>query len=395
MTAVDGVPEPVPSVRGVAGRVVPSAAAVAVLVIAAGWTWGASATAWAGDYADVPGMIRWTLASITEPQFYAVGSVSAFLLLGGLAGHVCHRRGWRFQGFVQACGTGIWPPVAGAGVASIGLSTLLWGWALEGGLWQPLFVPLVSVAPAVVVLYGPGRRVAVTAAVAGAVLAPPPAMLLVSYVCRPLDIPLVVGATAGMTLAAAAGFWICRRLPWMPQPWAWRATAPEPRSTGRRPADSGPIWVLRRTLADLTEAQFFGNEWASAALVAGALIAHLTAPESLVYGTGLFMTVLVAQLLTALLGVVVWRRRWRDAGFYPTFVPVVSVVPAAVLSFDGAIVPTLVATVLGALIAPPTAAAISARLPGSFHPFVGNVAAMSICTALLVPPLAVLPGAHP
>jgi hypothetical protein len=44
------------------------------------------------------------------------------------------------------------------------------------------------------------------------------------------------------------------------------------------------------------------------------------------------------------------------------------------------------------LIAPPVAAAISARLPKTFHPFIGNVASMSICTALIVPPLGLLPG---
>ena len=39
-------------------------------------------------------------------------------------------------------------------------------------------------------------------------------------------------------------------------------------------ADSGPLWVLRRALADLSEAQFFGNEWASAALLVGAFVAN-------------------------------------------------------------------------------------------------------------------------
>jgi hypothetical protein len=195
-----------------------------------------------------------------------------------------------------------------------------------------------------------------------------------------------------MALAAAVAFLICSRLPWMPVPWAWRSAVPGAPTPGRQAALHGPGWVLRRSLADLSEAQFFGNEWASAALVLGALIAHATAPESLVYGSGLFVTVLIGQIVTAALGVTVWRRRWRAAGFYPTFVPVVSVVPAAVLTYDGALLATAVAALAGALIAPPTAAAISAHLPAGFHPFVGNVAAMSMCTALIVPPLALLPG---
>lgn len=391
---MDATFDPAGSVRVTAGRA-GTVLVVALLALAAASTWGAAGPTWTGDYADLPGMARWTVASLTEPQFYAAGSASVFLLAGGLLAHIGYRRGWYLQGFVQACGTGIWPSVAGSALVGVVLSTALWGWTLDGGLWQPLFVPLVSVAPAVVVLYGPGWRVVATAAVAGAVLVPPAAVLLVHQVCTPLGLPPVVGATAGMALAAAPGFWICRRLPWMPEPRAWRAVVPEPPAPGRRPVDGGPVWVLRRALADLSEAQFFGNEWAGAALVAGAVLAHVTAPASLVYGTGLFLTVLAGQLVTALVGVVVWRRRWREAGFYPTFVPVVSVVPAAVLATGGAPVPTLVAAVAGALLAPPVAAAIAARLPAGFHPFVGNVAAMSISTALIVPLLTVLPGGHP
>jgi hypothetical protein len=150
--------------------------------------------------------------------------------------------------------------------------------------------------------------------------------------------------------------------------------------------------MLRRALADLSEAQFFGNEWASAALVIGALLAYATSSESLAYGSGLFVTILVGQFMSALAGVFLWRRRWLAAGFYPTFVPAVSLVPAAVLTYHGALLPTVVAALAGALVAPPTAAAISGRLPAGFHPFVGNVTAMSICTALIVPLLSVLPG---
>ncbi|GAA2274469.1 hypothetical protein GCM10010149_15950 [Nonomuraea roseoviolacea subsp. roseoviolacea] len=367
-------------------------AAFVVLASAVLWTSTTYAPAWEGDYSDVAGLARWVLAAISEPQFYAAGTASALLLVGGLAGHVAHRRNWHPQGFVQACGTGIWPPVAGAALLSVLLSALLWGTTLAGGTWQPLFAPLVSVAPAVVVLYGPGRRVVLTAAVAGALLVPPAAIALVTWVCHPLGLPPVVGATAAMTLAAAVAFVICPRLPWMPEPWAWRSTTPETAAAEQRPADYGPAWVLRRALADMSEAQFFGNEWASGALLVGALLAYATAPQSLVYGSGLFLTVLIGQLLAALVGVIVWRRRWRAAGFYPTFVPVVSVVPAAVLACDGALLPTLLAAVAGAVISPPMAAAISARLPSGFHPFVGNVAAMSICTAVIVPLLSMLQG---
>jgi hypothetical protein len=387
---VSGVVDPTKPTYGSALRAL---VAVTFVALASVTVWAlAGGHTWQGDYGDLPGLARWVLAAISEPQFYAVGSAGTLLLAGGLTGHIAHRRGWYLQGFVQACGTGIWPSVAGAALLSVVFSALVWGATLADGTWQPLFVPLVSVAPAVVALYGPGWRVFLTGAVSGALLAPPAAIALVTWVCQPLNLPSVVGATGGMALAAAVAFTICPRLPWMPEPWAWRSVVPAPPASGRRPAQQGPVWMLRRALADLSEAQFFGNEWASAALVIGALLAYATSSESLAYGSGLFVTILVGQFMSALAGVFLWRRRWLAAGFYPTFVPAVSLVPAAVLTYHGALLPTVVAALAGALVAPPTAAAISGRLPAGFHPFVGNVAAMSICTALIVPLLSVLPG---
>jgi MFS transporter, ENTS family, enterobactin (siderophore) exporter len=357
----------------------------------AGGTRGASERPWTGDYTDAGGLAVWLITSVTEPQFYAVPSAGVCLLLGGLFAHLAQRSSWRWQGFVQACGTGVWPWVAGSALASLLLSNLAWGWTLDPGVWQPLFVPLVSAAPAMVVLYGPGWGTSLTAAVCGAALTPPAAILAVEYVCKPWDLPAVVGATTGMWVGALAAFSLCRLLPWMPAPGEWRSrgVAEDDPAVG---TTQSQLWVPRRALADFSEAQFFGNEWASAAMILGAVVAYVVSPSALVYGSGLFLAVLSSQALTALTGVLIWRRRWNTLGFYPTFVPVVSVAPATVLAYGGTIQSVAAGALAGALIAPPVAAAISGRLPGGFHPFIGNVASMSLCTALIVPLLELLPG---
>lgn len=367
-----------------------------LLVLAAAWlvasaTRHATLGTWDGDDTNLRGLTTRLLISVSEPQFYAAASASACLLLGGLLAHMAHRRSSVWQGFVQACGTGIWPWVAGAGLGSLVLGNLAWGWTLATGVWQPLFVPLVSVAPAMVVLYGPSWRVAGTAVTAGALLTPPASVLLVRYVCAPADLPPVAGATGGMALSAAVAFLLCCHLPWMPPPGAWRTArkeAPVPVSDLTR----SPLWIARRALADFSEAQFFGNEWASAAMIVGALVAYLVVTPGVAYGSGHLVAVVASQVLAAMVGVGIWRNRWRALGFYPTFVPVVSVAPATVLTFGATPASVLLGAVLGAVLAPPVAAAISARLPVSFHPFVGNVASMSLCTALVVRLLTFAPG---
>jgi ENTS family enterobactin (siderophore) exporter len=132
---------------------------------------------------------------------------------------------------------------------------------------------------------------------------------VVDYVCEPSRLPSVVGATAGMGIGAVAAFRICRSLPWMPAPGAWRtARAADSPARAGLPATS-PWWVLRRALADFSEAQFFGNEWASGAMLLGAVIAYLISPSAFSYGSGLLLAVLTSQAITALAGVTIWRRR--------------------------------------------------------------------------------------
>lgn len=383
----------VPVSRIAARRVAAATGCVAVLTLTV-WTFaaGTGGQAWGGDYTDVRGLASWLIASISEPQFYAMSAAGSSMVAGGLVAYLAQRSSRRLAGFKQACGTGIWPPVAGAGLASLVLGTLAWGWTLQPGVWQPLFVPLVAVAPAMVVLYGPALRVCVTAAVSGAVLTPPASILTVDYICKPWHLPLVVGATTGMWAGALVAFWLCRFLPWMPQPGAWRAA----HEVDAPAAPGGPrmsvLWVLRRALADFSEAQFYGNEWASAAMLVGAVIAYVISPSALVYGSGLFLAVLASQILTALAGVLIWRRQWQARGFYPTFVPVVSVAPATVLALGGTLQAIVAGALAGALIAPPLAAMISRRLPHDFHPFIGNVASMTICSAVIVPLLDLVPG---
>jgi len=200
-------------------------------------------------------------------------------------------------------------------------------------------------------------------------------------------------ATTGMWASALIAFALCRHLPWMPTP-----TVTVPRCHAVLPhcfvdtAAQGPMWLGRRMLADFTDAQFIGNEWASGGLPLGTVISYLLNPE-LAGTVGQLLPRLVGgQILTAALAVTLWHRQWASYGWYPTFVPVVSIAPAVILAFGGTLQSIVAGAVLGALIGPPLAAAVARRLPIDFHPFIGNVVSMASGTAIVVTALSVLPG---
>jgi hypothetical protein len=350
--------------------------------------------AWIAGYGHPGSFLRWVIGDTTEAEYFKTAIAGAAMLLGAALAHWAYRRGRRWRGFDVSYGTGLWPWLAASAILGLVASNLVWGWTVPAtGRWQPTFVPFVSVPPAVVLVYGRGWAVTLTGAVLGAALTTPVALVVVNFVCNPLGLPGVVGTTTGMWAGALIAFALCRVLPWMPAPPAV-ATPEEDTPDAKAPDRQGPAWVARRVLADFTEAQFYGNEWASAGLIGGTLLTYLLNPMLPAGGSGLLPQVLTAQVLTAAIGVVLWRRQWAGAGWYPTFVPVVSVAPATVLAFNGTIQAVVAGAVLGALAGPPLAAAVARRLPAHFHPFIGNVVSMTVCTAVIVPALSVLPGFH-
>jgi phosphotransferase system glucose/maltose/N-acetylglucosamine-specific IIC component len=150
------------------------------------------------------------------------------------------------------------------------------------------------------------------------------------------------------------------------------------------------VWAARRVLSDFTETQFFANELASIGVILGVSIAFVLNPALPSYGSNLVPHIIFAQALTSAIGVVVWRRWYRNGGWAPTYVSLVSVAPAAVLTFNGSWLSIVGGAVLGAVLAPPVARTISARLPKDFHPFIGNTLSMAISTAIVLPTLGVL-----
>tara|TARA_Y100001951_G_scaffold69532_1_gene56414 strand:+ start:3305 stop:4507 length:1203 start_codon:yes stop_codon:yes gene_type:complete len=331
--------------------------------------------------------LRWFFGDMSEATFYKHELASVGMLVGALVAHWAYKRGKRWQGFAVSYGTGLLPWILLSSSLGLILSNLLWGWTItQSGAWQPTFVTFVSLPAAMVLMFGRGWKVAIVGGVMGALLVTPIALALVNYVCNPMQLPSVIGNVSAMALGSAVAFVICSLIP------ALVRNEREPSPAVSTQPIYGPSWTIRRVLADFTESPFIGNECASIGLIFGLLVAVSLNPTSPVYGSGVAVQVLVGQVLASALGVVMWRRQWMARGWYPTYIPVVSVSPAAILAYGDAPVVIGVSALLGAFLAPPLAAAVSDRLPKSFHPYIGNVISMAICTLVVLPIIGMLPG---
>ena len=345
---------------------------------------------WPQDAVDTPwAAVRWFLGDMTEPLFYKSDLAALGLLAGAAVAWWVGRRGAKWAGSL-GYGTGLWPWVLVSASMSLILSNLVFGWMLDDG-WQPTFVPFVCVAPALVLMYGAGWRTCITGAVLGAATTTPLALLFIVTVSEPLGLPPVVGGVLAMSVGSVISFLAARRMPWLvlrePRP----ATQPElPPSSFNRNLAGDAAWAARRVLKDFTETHFFANELAAACLILAVAAAFVLNPALPSYGTGLLPHILFAQALTSAIGVTLWRGWYRDGGWAATYASGVSVAPAAVLAYGGSWTGLVGGAVVGAVLAPPLARAISARLPAGFHPVIGNTAAMAVSTAIALPVIGLL-----
>ncbi|MDQ3204033.1 MAG: hypothetical protein M3Q94_18000, partial [Pseudomonadota bacterium] len=350
-------------------------------------TWSAHWPDYAHMVSSLPdpgAWLRWVIGDISEVAFYKHEFASIGLLAGAYLAYWANRTGKVWQGFSICYGTGLWPWLITSSLLGLLLSNMLWGWTVTADSWQPTFAAFVSLPAAMVLMFGAGWKVTINGAIMGALLVTPVCLLIVNYVCVPLGLPVVIGNVSGMAVASVVAFLLCRYLPSLVKSGQSRKPLEPPPAVGKAP-DYGVVWSLRRVLADFSEAPFFGNEWASLGLIAGALLAFTLNPMSPAYGSGLLPQLIGAQALTSAIGVVIWRQQWVRRGWYPTYVPLVSVVPAAVLTYGGTWPVIVSSALLGALIAPPLACALAKRLPPDMHGFIGNVLSMAMSTVLIIP----------
>jgi hypothetical protein len=325
----------------------------------------------------------WLVGDMTEAQFYnsILGSLGLVLFAFVAYGLSFTKSKWK--GFSISYGTGLFPWIFLSSLIGLSVSVYLFGDNLSSG-WIPTFVPFVSVPAAVVLVYGGGWKNTLTGGILGALFTYPISFLIIEGILKPWNLPGVIGNTLGMCFGAVIVFEVCHALPWMKivekiQP----VDAEKPEEVENEDSSFNNSWFVRRMLADLTEANFYGNELASAGMILGVILSWVLNPSHPAYGSLNLPALLLSQFLAGAIAIFVYYDNWKENGWYPTFLPGVSIAPATTLFFSGNIPIMLACCVLGAIAAPPLAHLVSRNVPSHWHPFVGNTFSMGVCTAVI------------
>lgn len=140
---------------------------------------------------DAVWTVRRVVCDFTEAQFWAT-EIATLGLIAGLSIGVL---------FGPAEFAGLLPQVIVAQALTSAIGVVLWRRGYRGGGYVPTFIPVVSVAPAVVLAYGGSVPAIILGAVAGALLGP----LLAKPIARrlPVDFHPVIANTAAMAVATA------------------------------------------------------------------------------------------------------------------------------------------------------------------------------------------------
>lgn len=334
----------------------------------------------------------WFIQDFTNAQFYASVLAGIGLLIGAWIAYTLNTKKRRAGGFTIGYILHLFPWILAAQLTGLIVSVFAPGYVhlletLEMG-WVPTFIPFVSVPVIVVFVFGPSLKSVLTGGILSGLLSTPIATFLIKFILDPLGLPAVSANVFTMALVGILVLETCRYLPWMEH--LENDFYQKPEQFHLRYGEQGvPIeqygvtWFMRRVLADFTEAQFYGNEWASGLMLLGVIVHFVLDRSGVYYGNDFVPLLLFASTLSSAVGVLLYHKQWKKLGFYPTFTPVVTVVPGIILLVEGDVVLSLIVAVLGGIITPPFADMMNRNIPKGWHPMIGNTLSMSICTMIL------------
>jgi hypothetical protein len=321
--------------------------------------------------------VEWLLGDWGDAQFYKSWIGGIFLIAGAFVAFLLERSGSKLKGFGVSYGTGLWPKVLTAQLIAAVISNVLYLRLLVNDPvaakvgWVPTFIPICSLAAGTVLSFGGNWKKVLTAGILAGLVGAPGSFFIIKYICVPTGMPVAVGNVGIMVIASILFHETFQYVPWMrkqevllvPAKVEPPAPAPEPKLLYEE-GDQNWLFV-RRVFADLTEANFYGSDVAGIIMVVGLIIHFMLNPLNPSYGTGWLGAVLASQFLASGIGLMLYWHRFKQLGWIATFVPVVTLGPAAVMMYGPHLYVVVVAAIFGGIFGAPSQAIFPQDCPST------------------------------
>ena len=346
---------------------------------------------------DIISKFLWIIKDFSEGQFFG-GIISGFgVITGGIIACILDRKKSKYRGFDIVFGLNIFPWILASQILTSVFSVFVLKYLnfIDGDLvsWAPTFLLLVGVPQAVLCIFGPSIKNLIVGSLLGAFLSVPIANFVGYKIMNIIDMPTNIANYIALALSITLGLQVCKLLPWIKEkPFPLIKENQRNLSYDEKyKLLKSPLFLVRRTLADFTDCLFYGNEWATIFLILGAVVDWLINSTHGLAGARLFPAVLLSQLVSGGIGVFLYGYNHIEKGWYPTYVPVVSIGPFCVLTFGGSLHVALFAAVIGGIIGAPFAGLLNTYLPKHLHGVIANVLAMAITTITVITVMNALP----
>jgi hypothetical protein len=336
--------------------------------------------------------LLWLIGDGTEPHFHKTILGGLGLIGGSWLAYYLDRKQSKLRGTPVGYGSGtLWPWVFAASLLSLAIAVAVFGGLhVDGDTYVSTYVCYVSIAGAVIFLYGGSIPTLLTGAILGAFTSVPISIWMRNCVCLPNGFPGVLATVTGMWLGGIATFEICRHMPWMQAAKARNTQAiPSQPISGEMSIEEykhkHPVgFLFRRILCDVSEPVFVANEWAGGLLLVGSMLTWILNPLQPYYGNGFFPALILCQVLTAGFSMWFYWDSWMENDFVPTFVPLVSTAPACILQFGATMPVIIISSLIGALMGPALATWINEKIPEHWHVMIGLTFSMFLTSGIAV-----------
>ena len=338
--------------------------------------------------------LAWMFGDWGDPAFQKTEIGGILMILGAFLAHVLAKK--KKTTFGICYGSGLFLPVLAAQILAALISNFLYQnlFKIPDVGFVPTFIPIVSITPAVVLLYGGRWYKVLTAAVIGGLIGCPFAYFIFVNFAAPYGFPGAVAWVTPMIIGGLLAGEICKYLPWMTR----QASDPAPAPAAAAPAPAEPPkmntgWFIKRVFADFSEANFYGSEIAGVFFIIGGIVAVYLNPLYPGYGDGnTYLVILASQILASAFGIFIYWHRYFELGWYPTFIPVVTMGPIFVLFYGTSLHVVITGALIGALFMPPFGNWVSRGLPSHQLNYVGSVASMLVNCIVMVAIFNYVPG---